>query len=208
MSQPAAPARPDPPSPRALLVSAILFEGALFGLGLLFLWLAGLGLDWRLAGQELVAGLGLGLVLAGAVAALVELEWSWLRPLRRDIRRLAETFASAPFAVVLVVSALAGLAEEVLFRGFLQGWLAGWLGPAAALCVAAAVFGLAHAISWRYATLVTLLGLCFGGLYLATGSIWPPIVGHALYDVVALRYGQRWLRALERAEAGAGSGAA
>ncbi|MEZ4586807.1 MAG: CPBP family intramembrane glutamic endopeptidase, partial [Gemmatimonadales bacterium] len=205
MSQPGVPARPAAPSPRALLVSAILFEGALFGLGLLFLWLAGLGLVWRVTASELAAGVVLGLLLAGAVAALVQLEWSWLAPLRRDVRRLAETFASAPFAVVLAVSVLAGVAEEVLFRGFLQGWLAGWVGPTGALVAAAAVFGLAHAISWRYATLVTLLGLCFGWLYLATGSIWPPIVGHALYDMVALLYGQRWLRALERAEAGAAS---
>jgi len=200
MSQPGAPSGLDPLSPRALLLSAVLFEGALFGLGVLFLRLANLGLSWRVAASGLAAGAGLGLLLAGAVALLTRLEWAWLAPLRRDFRRLAETVATAPFWVVLAVSALAGLAEEVLFRGFLQGWLAELLDPMAGLGLAALVFGLAHAISWRYAALVTLLGLCFGLLYQATGSIWPPIIGHALYDVVALVYGQRWLRALERTE--------
>jgi membrane protease YdiL (CAAX protease family) len=31
-------------------------------------------------------------------------------------------------------------------------------------------------------------GLYFGWLLIASGSLWPPIVAHALYDFVALCY--------------------
>lgn len=43
-------------------------------------------------------------------------------------------------------TASGALLEEILFRGFLQRWLAGIAGPALAVAVQATVFGLVHAL--------------------------------------------------------------
>jgi uncharacterized protein len=87
---------------------------------------------------------------------------------------------------VAVISLLAGLCEETLFRGVLQGAFTEWLGQGPALVVAAAVFGVCHWITRTYALLAALVGLYLGGLWLWTGNLLVPIVAHALYDFVAL----------------------
>lgn len=70
------------------------------------------------------------------------------------------------------------LAEELLFRGVLQGWLQRRLGPWPALLLAAALFGVAHlAGGWAYVGVVTLAGLAYGLAYLWTGRlIWAVLV--------------------------------
>ena len=94
------------------------------------------------------------------------------------------------------IAALAGLGEELLFRGLLQGALAGWLSshidPQAAVLIAlitaSLVFGLLHFITPMYAILCVLVGIYLGGLWIWTGNLLVPIVVHALYDFVALVY--------------------
>lgn len=74
------------------------------------------------------------------------------------------------------------LAEELLFRGVLQGWLQRRLGPWPALLIAAVVFGVAHlAGGWSYVAVVTLAGLGYGLAYLWTGRlIWAVLTHWAL----------------------------
>ena len=90
------------------------------------------------------------------------------------------------------MAAAAGLGEELLFRGLVQAGLAKLIPGAAgvwiALVVASLVFGIFHWLNTTYAFLAALAGLYFGLLLMATGSLWPPIVAHALYDFVALWY--------------------
>lgn len=92
-----------------------------------------------------------------------------------------------PGAVVLV-SALAGIGEELLFRGVIQAGLVAWLTPASGIVIASLLFGLAHAVSFSYLVLATLMGLYLGLLYHWTGNLLVPILVHALYDWVAIRY--------------------
>ncbi len=95
-----------------------------------------------------------------------------------------------------LISLLAGLGEEVLFRGLLQGGLAEVLNdrltPAAAsgwaLVVASLVFGLMHPITRLYAILCFAVGIYLGCLWIATDNLLAPIVTHAVYDFVALVY--------------------
>ncbi len=87
-----------------------------------------------------------------------------------------------------VVSFLAGLGEELLFRGIIQFWLTLHTGPLIALLLASVAFGLAHAVTRIYVVMATLIGFYLGSLMLATDSLVPPIMAHALYDFCGLLY--------------------
>ena len=112
--------------------------------------------------------------------------------------RLILGWPPAPAAVhaFTLVAALIGAAEEVLYRGWLQGQLHG-LGVAGAVAGTAllhaayksALFVLPAApVSTDIPSLAlwtVLGGLAFGALRAASGSVWPPLAAHALFDVIA-----------------------
>jgi hypothetical protein len=102
------------------------------------------------------------------------------------LEQLGPLLASRSPVELVLLAALAGLAEEMLFRGVMQIGLARLLPDGVALVVASAVFGLAHFITPAYALLAGLAGLYLGGLFLLQGNLVAPIVAHAVYDVVAL----------------------
>ena len=87
---------------------------------------------------------------------------------------------------LLVIALLAGVGEELLFRGLIQGGLARWWGEWPALGVASVVFGLAHCMTRAYAVFATVLGFLLGWLVLVTGDLTAAIVAHAGYDFAAL----------------------
>jgi membrane protease YdiL (CAAX protease family) len=82
-----------------------------------------------------------------------------------------------PWGIALI-SAAAGIGEEVLFRGVLQDLLG--------LVATSLVFGLLHALTPTYFALATALGAYLGWLQAYTGNLLAPIIVHALYDLVAL----------------------
>lgn len=85
-----------------------------------------------------------------------------------------------------VISVLAGLCEEALFRGFLQSALESRLGKVAGLLLASVLFGIAHPLSRTYVVMATLLGTYLGLLWSSTGSLLTPMTTHAVYDLLAL----------------------
>lgn len=84
------------------------------------------------------------------------------------------------------LAAMAGISEEILFRGVLQPVLGRWLPPSGALVTASLIFGLLHAASRVYALFAALMGLYLGAVFLLRNSLIPPILAHGLYDFVAL----------------------
>ncbi|MGH9748788.1 MAG: CPBP family intramembrane glutamic endopeptidase [Candidatus Polarisedimenticolia bacterium] len=95
--------------------------------------------------------------------------------------------------VVLGVSLMVALPEEVLFRGLLQNLLqraASTLrGRVAALVVASVVFGCSHLnnhplFDWRYVTIASVAGIAYGTVYNRTGKVTAAAITHALVDVV------------------------
>jgi membrane protease YdiL (CAAX protease family) len=84
---------------------------------------------------------------------------------------------------ILLVSALAGVAEELLFRGVLQ--------PLIGLLPASAIFGAVH-VGGRgfvgYGIWAACIGAFFGWLMNITGGLTAPVVAHAVYDALALAY--------------------
>ncbi len=185
---------------------ALVFEG---GLGLLALavgWLVGhwpaVGIDFsRLTAgaaaqpQLFAIGAGLAATIPLMLALWVIDRWP-VGPLER-LRKVAEEllpqmFAGASVLQLAVVSLAAGVGEELLFRGLVQAGLSRLIGGAAgawiALVVASLLFGVCHWLNSTYAAAAALAGLYFGLIFWLTGSLWTPIVAHAMYDFLALLY--------------------
>ena len=113
-----------------------------------------------------------------------------LKPLGQLVERLlVPMFRPCTLVDLVLISAAAGVGEELLFRGVLQTGIAQWTGSVGlAVGMAAVVFGLAHPISITYAVLAAAIGVYLGWLLVATGNLLVPIVTHAAYDFLALVY--------------------
>jgi membrane protease YdiL (CAAX protease family) len=168
---------------------ALAFEVGIGGIAVALGWLAGYSplatLSWSV--QALVVG------MLAAVPMLAAFSVSWLtdaapfRRIREQLDRvLPLLFPTRSLVAMAVISAAAGLGEELLFRGLVQGALGAWLGPWIALVIASVLFGLVHAITPAYVVLATTIGGYLGWLWIATGNLLVPIAAHAFYDFVAL----------------------
>jgi membrane protease YdiL (CAAX protease family) len=167
----------------------VISEGALL---LIALGLGRLGGVSPLASLRLdVAAAGVG--LAAALPMLALLAWclrtAW-GPMRRLValveERLGPHLTDASAGGLVLLAALAGIGEELLFRGVIQIWLAERLPVLLALAGASVLFGVGHWLSWSYAVLATMIGAYLGVVFLLSGNLLAPIVAHAAYDVVAL----------------------
>jgi uncharacterized protein len=133
--------------------------------------------------------------VAGAVPPFALFWWtlrSNLPPLLRH-RTLMENlmlpmFANWKVRHMAIVSALAGISEEALFRGAVQGDLADRIGVSAALVLASLAFGTAHLITWTYGIMAAIIGVYLGALWIWTGNLLTPMLTHAVYDFCALIY--------------------
>jgi len=185
----------EPEATQQFVRLAVVVEG---GIGLV-----AVGLGWLLGHPPMMsihwdaAGAAHGIL---ATVPLVVLLWACVRlpfrPLQELLRfvedHLVPWMRDCRLAEMALIAALAGLGEEMLFRGVIQPALADWLGgpagPWIACVVVALLFGLVHWLTTTYAILASLIGLYLGGLWLATGNLLVPIAAHALYDFVALVY--------------------
>jgi membrane protease YdiL (CAAX protease family) len=83
-----------------------------------------------------------------------------------------------------LVSVTAGICEELLYRGFLIWYLTQIFGLAAAVVLSSVLFGMAHLYQGRKGILQTgVVGLVFALVYVATGSLWAPMLLHTLIDM-------------------------
>src|SRR5580765_6802636 len=82
------------------------------------------------------------------------------------------------------LSITAGICEELLFRGYLVWVLRSWIGLWPAAIVSMVAFGLGHAYQGaQFGIRAFWAGVGMGLLAIATGSIVPGMVLHALIDV-------------------------
>ena len=97
-------------------------------------------------------------------------------------------------AVVVLITVVAPVGEELFFRGFFFGALRNWRGPWPAALITGLVFGGVHVGSSPVGYLVPLMifgvGLCL--LYEWTGSLYPAIALHALNNSIALGANLKW----------------
>jgi membrane protease YdiL (CAAX protease family) len=186
-----------PDASSRLLPLAVVGEGGLAIVGGLWLYGAGhpvrLGATWT----ALAAGVATALVLAlaqwwvqrsapavGPVQAMRELQRRIFEPL----------FAPLSVAEMVAISALAGVGEEILFRGAMQASF-GW--PVATIAFGACHLGLSRR-GWVLGIWAGAAGAALAGLAIATGGLVAPIVAHAGYDLAALL----WIRRQARRAAG------
>jgi uncharacterized protein len=131
--------------------------------------------------------------VAAMLPLLPMLHWSlrtqW-NPVRRLVdlvgERLAPYMEGASASGIVLLSFMAGVGEEALFRGAIQAALADRVPAWAAVTIAAALFGVAHWVTPSYALLAGLIGLYLGTLFIMADNVVVPIVAHACYDIVAL----------------------
>ena len=193
-------------SPDDVFVAAVLFELALGALALVLGWM--LGPDPRTMIPEpaveaiwpVVTGILYGILAAIPVLILIEIVRRIPCEPVRKLERLSDdgmfkTLLSLSWVELILISICAGVGEELLFRGWLLYWLAGFQvgGPeptmfefGAALVASSIAFGLVHPITKLYVFLAALMGLYFGFLVLWTGNLLIPIAAHAAYDAAQL----------------------
>jgi hypothetical protein len=108
----------------------------------------------------------------------------WLRGFREQVVTILGAFLGhLGWADMVLLSCLAGLSEEIFFRGILQ--------PEIGLTLTSLVFGVLHAISLPYLVWATLMGIYLGWLFQLTQNLWPPIMTHTFVDLVGLWYIRR-----------------
>ncbi len=90
-----------------------------------------------------------------------------------------------------LLSIVAGIGEELLFRGVLQTALDRHFPVLVAIALPSFLFGALHARTLFYAVAAGIAGAYFGILFWGTGSLFAPIVTHAAYDYIALEWARR-----------------
>ena len=142
------------------------------------------------------------LPLLGLLLACQRVPWRPVQEVRRVLDDLiVPMFKNCTWVELAAISLLAGLGEEMLFRGVFQAAMVRvdrrFL--AALACRrdgrrldcdggVAILFGLLHAVNAAYAVLAAWMGLYLGWLWMATGNLAVPMVAHAVYDFLALEY--------------------
>lgn len=168
---------------------------SLFALTALTIWISQ-ARPWAALRLTLPHGwrLGLGMLVVLAAVGLLALQlWSVARlsPARRVAARpklgqlaflLPHTAQEERWFVALAVTA--GWCEELLYRGYLPWFFAPWLGEVGAMVLVVAMFGIGHAYQGRKGAIkATLAGAVMAAIVLATGSLIPAMIVHALVDI-------------------------
>lgn len=126
----------------------------------------------------------LGMSVAGSAAAE---RWAWWGFLKRWIHQFLPLLTGMRARDMVLLSVIAGVGEEALFRGVIQSVLGVWF--------ASLLFAVMHVFRWdsdglKMTAFYIPFGLLLGWLYATTQNLWGCIVAHTLYDLVALW----WLR--------------
>ena len=173
----------------SLFIVFSLGEGGLIPLAMAAGWLWGLDpwKTWKWGLRGVGAGVAGAAPLVVLLMVLLRSHWSAVADLRRRVEDLlAGALASWRLWQFGVVSLLAGVGEEALFRGVIQAGLAGRYGDWVGWVVSALLFGMLHALSGLYFLFATVVGLWLGILWWWSGDLVVPVVVHALYDFIAL----------------------
>jgi membrane protease YdiL (CAAX protease family) len=143
-------------------------------------WLAGKYLRFPidLTWQAGALALGAAVLLMAAVSLQVRFDRIFMPKILEKMRQLAPLLIELSWAERVALSVLAGLSEELLFRGSLQ--------PLIGITAASIIFGGLHAITFGYFLLAAAMGFYLGWLLQHTNNLLVPMAVHALYDIFAL----------------------
>jgi membrane protease YdiL (CAAX protease family) len=131
-----------------------------------------------------LVSLGLGLCLGAttiAASRVLVRRVAWAQALHAALRPAVHGAGDLGLLAVAVASATG---EEVLFRGLVM--------PLVGVVVSSLLFGALHQIRgparWGWMVWATVMGVLFGGVFVATGSLVGPIAAHAMINGANLRF--------------------
>ena len=102
-------------------------------------------------------------------------------PLRNIVvNEIKDIFSNSTLSDLVLISLLAGISEDFLFRGVVQLKFG--------IIAASILFGLVHAVSAAYMIVTALMGFYIGMLFQWSGSLLVPVQLHFIYDLGALDY--------------------
>jgi membrane protease YdiL (CAAX protease family) len=132
--------------------------------------------------------MGLAVTLAVALVAVVVNEQILGDELTQQssVQLFAESRSTSDLLIMLTaVCVFAPVFEEILFRGFLYRNLRDRFGPWLGLCFSSFLFAIAHVDMSNLLPLFAI-GLAFGYSYERSGSLWVPVLIHALWNFSTL----------------------
>ena len=184
---------------RQLLIRALLLEGALIALALIWAFLRELPLreSFSINFPDSLLGVCIGVFLLGANYVLVEYGsryFAFFRKIKCLIENeISPLFRRIGFSTIAIIALISGAAEELLFRGVLQAEIGIWF--------SSILFGAAHI--WRKAAIVygiyaAVVGLFFSAIYLWSGNLWVPALAHMVNNFAALLYYEHYLTKVKR----------
>jgi membrane protease YdiL (CAAX protease family) len=103
------------------------------------------------------------------------------------LRTLGPNLHRYDWVDLFLLAAVAGISEEILFRGVIQPWIEVYWGVMAGLLLSNLLFGLVHSVTPLYSILATLVGIYLGFAMDFQGerNLLTPIIIHTLYDFLA-----------------------
>lgn len=169
---------------RLLAAAGLAAPALMIAAGLGMAYLAGAMPDLRQAPTLAQTGLGVGLaaLTMGLIAVLSRISPTMAEALKETGTRMGrESLEMAGYPVMIVIVLMAGLSEEILFRGGLQ--------PLIGLLPAAFLFGFSHGgwrrEMWAYVLAAACSGTLFGLAYQWTGNLWVPVIAHSAHNLVS-----------------------
>ena len=171
------------------LTTVALFEGGLLAVAFVGGWLLNCPptatLTWSFEdfGLGLLATVPMLVVLAICTLSRSE-AMKRIRAFQRDT--VGHLLNACHWYDIVLLALLAGVCEEVLFRGFLFLWLVRFNSVSAVL-ISNLAFGAAHAATPLYGILAAFLGLYLTALIGVdpTPNLLIPITAHTIYDIAA-----------------------
>ena len=109
----------------------------------------------------------------------------------KTARYLNDFPAWTSWAIIIMASLVAGICEEVGFRGYMQAPLEQKYGPVAGISITSLVFVVVHLHqAWATGILAQIFVISFmiGYLAYSTNSLLPGIIAHASFDIINFSY--------------------
>jgi membrane protease YdiL (CAAX protease family) len=141
--------------------------------------------DW---GATLCLALGVigaaGLMMAAQAVLLGPFEWYQESMSNWAEKLTAPTATQLPW-LLFTIAVTPAVCEELLFRGVLTRGLQPWVSPVRLCIIVGVLFGLFHGDPLQIVP-AAVIGAIFTWLALASGSLWPCIVVHLLFNTATL----------------------
>ncbi len=177
-------------NPDHFFKTACYFESALILVAIFLGWIAGINpFEFILFNESaLLNGVVGTLPLCIIFVALNQMTSESLQQIRDVLQNtLGPSLVKHHWTDLFILGAIAGISEEILFRGVIQPWLENSWGALAGLVISSLIFGLIHAVTFLYFIMATAVSI-YLGMYLDydnTRNLLTPIVIHGLYDFFA-----------------------